>query len=120
MARKKIMVIDDEYSVCDILSKLLSKEYDVVTSSDPIEALTIIGRSSPDCVILDIKMPKMDGIDVLTKIKEQDPKIEVIMITGYGTLETSMEAMKLGAYDYITKPFDLDYVKNLVKRALEG
>lgn len=116
---KKIMVIDDESGVCDILKRVLEKEkFSVIVSNDPEEAIEAVYKEKPECVLLDIKMPKMDGIDVLSKIKSFDQNIKVIMITGYGNIENAMESMKLGAYDYITKPFDLEFIKNLVTRAL--
>jgi two-component system response regulator AtoC len=113
------MVIDDEQGVCDILKRLFEQEkYDVSTHNDPEKALEALFRDKPHGVLLDIKMPKMDGIEVLSRVKQFDPRIKVIMITGYGNIENAMESMKLGAYDYITKPFDLDFIKSLVKRAL--
>lgn len=116
---KTIVVIDDEAGICDILKKLLEPDgYGVFTSCDPEEGIKVVEEKRPDCVLLDIKMPKLDGIDVLTRIKGFDQNIAVVMITGYGTLESAMESMKIGAFDYITKPFDLDYVKNVVERAI--
>ncbi len=117
----KLMVIDDEQGVCDLLKKLFEPEgYEVKTESDAIKALECVEKERPDLILLDIKMPKIDGIEVLSKIKSTNKNIAVIMITGYGNLESAMESMKLGAYDYITKPFDLEFIKNLVKRALES
>lgn len=120
MAPKKIIIIDDEPSVCDILKKLFTKEgYKVTAETDAEKGMDAVKKEKPDCLLLDIKMPKVDGIDLLAKIKKFDPSIIVIMITGYGTLESAMESMKLGAFDYITKPFDMDYIKSLVMKSLE-
>lgn len=120
MVTKKVMIIDDEPGICDILQRLLTEAgYNVLTSLDPEEGLVSVDKEKPDCVLLDIKMPKMDGIDVLSRIKEIDKKIGVIMITGYGNIETAMESMKLGAFDYVTKPFELEFVKTLVGRCIE-
>jgi len=120
VVNKKIVVIDDEPGICDILRKLLEREgYVVMTSLVPQEGLKLVEDESPGVVLLDIKMPGMDGVEVLSKIKEKNKDIAVIMITGYGNIETAMESMKLGAYDYITKPFDLDFIKNLVARCLK-
>ncbi len=116
----KIMVIDDEQSVCDLMRKLLEPEgFQVITETDAMKSLIVANQEKPDCVLLDIKMPKLDGVEVLSKIKSANKDVQVIMITGYGNLENAMESMKLGAFDYITKPFDLEFLKNLVQRALE-
>ena len=93
--------------------------YNVITECDPVNAVTLADKERPDCVLLDIKMPKVDGMEVLSRIKGIDKSISVIMITGYGNIQTAMESMKLGAYDYITKPFDLEFLKTMVKRCLE-
>ncbi|MBU1998997.1 MAG: response regulator [Candidatus Omnitrophica bacterium] len=115
----KLMVIDDESSICSLLCKVFEPEgYEVVTEIDPVKALERFKKEKPDCLLLDIKMPKVDGIEILSAVKEIDASIAVIMITGYGNLENAMESMKLGAYDYITKPFDLDFIKMVVKRSL--
>lgn len=117
----KIMVIDDEQGVCDLLRKVFEPEgYEVKTEIDPVKALELVEKEKPNCILLDIKMPKIDGIELLSKIKQFNKDISVIMITGYGNLESAMESMKLGAYDYITKPFDLEFIKNMVKRCLES
>ena len=116
----KILIIDDEQSICELPTRILKDEHEVKSSLDPEEALSLIESDKPDCVLLDIKMPKLDGVEVLSRIKVIAPSIGVIMITGYGNLETAMETMRIGAFDYITKPFDLDFIKNLVKRCLES
>lgn len=117
---KKIIVIDDEQGICDLLKRIFESEgYEIKTETDPLKGIQLAEEDNPDCVLLDIKMPAMDGIDVLSKIKDYNKNIGVIMITGYGNIESAMESMKLGAYDYITKPFDIDFIKNLVKRCLE-
>jgi YesN/AraC family two-component response regulator len=81
-------------------------------------ALQLVKKEKPDLMLLDIKMPGMDGIEVLRKIKKMKKEIVVIMFTAYGTLETARKAMKLGAYDYVTKPVDLFLLKSLVKEVL--
>lgn len=115
----KVMVIDDEPGVCDILSKVLSKEgYQVRTALSGPEALDIMKSDPAHVTLLDIKMPGMDGIEVLRNIRCVAPEAIVIILTAYGTLETAREALKLGAYDYITKPFDNEFVKAMVREAL--
>ena len=117
----KIMVVDDEESVCLLLRKLFEGEgYKVITETDPIKAIELVKVDRPDCMLLDIKMPRKEGVEVLACVKEFDKSIEVIMITGYSSIENAMESMKLGAFDYITKPFDLNFVKDLVKRSLSS
>jgi DNA-binding NtrC family response regulator len=118
---KTILVVDDEKEICTILYDNLSQEgYRVVTAYNGKKALELARKEKPDLVLLDIKMPEMDGIEVLRRIKKIRKKIVVIMLTAYGTLETARKAMKLGAYEYITKPFDLFQLKSIVKEVLKG
>ncbi|MBI2252808.1 MAG: response regulator [Armatimonadetes bacterium] len=113
--RKKILVVDDEIDVGDFFKENLdSEKYEIISALDGEETLNLVKKSSPDLVLLDIKMPKMDGIEVLRKIKIFKKDLPVIMITGYGMMKTAREAMLLKAYDYITKPFDLEFIKNLI------
>ena len=114
-----ILIIDDEKGVGDILKKILSKEgYDVHAVTKGQEGVKLIKERDIRLVILDIKMPEMDGIEVLQKIHDVKKDVVVIMLTAYGTLTTAREAMKLGAYDYITKPFDNEFVKAMVREGL--
>jgi DNA-binding NtrC family response regulator len=118
---KTILIVDDEKDFCTILSDSLSQDkYRVVTAFNGKMGLELAKKERPDLMLLDIKMPGMDGIEVLRKIKKMKKEIVVIMFTGYGTLETAREAMKLGAYDYVTKPVDLFLLKSLVGEVLEG
>ena len=115
----KILVIDDEERLCWALEKGLRQEgYQVITATRGKEGLELIQNETPSLVILDLKMPDMDGLEVLVKAKDLIPKLPVIMITAHGSIDTAIEAMKLGAVDYITKPFDLDELKIVVKQAL--
>jgi DNA-binding NtrC family response regulator len=113
-----ILVVDDEETLCTLFSDALSQGYRVLTASNGGKALQLAREENPDLILLDIKMPGMDGIEVLKKIKKLREEIVVIMLTGYGTLETAREAMKLGAYDYVTKPVDLFLLRSLVNEAL--
>jgi len=116
----KILVVDDEQSMRDFLSIMLKKEgYDVVTAENGGGALKAIQAEIFDLVITDVKMPDIDGIEVLKTVKEVSPETVVIMITAFATAETAVEAMKLGAYDYITKPFKVDEIKLVIQKALE-
>lgn len=115
-----ILIVDDEQSMRDFLSIMLKKEgYDVVAAETGQDALKAVQTEIFDLVISDVKMPGMDGIDVLKTVKEVSPETVVIMITAYATAETAVEAMKRGAYDYITKPFKVDEIKLIIQKALE-
>lgn len=120
--RKKpqILVIDDEKDICTVLKKALTLDgYTVFTALDGVSGLKIVKEKRPDITLLDLKMPKMDGIEVLRHIKKIDKNIVVVIITGYGTMATARMAMKLGAFDYITKPIDLEYVKAVIEDGLK-
>ena len=117
--KNTILVVDDEKDICDFLKDFLTEEnYRTLTALNGKEGIEITRKEKPDLVLLDIKMPGMDGIEVLEQMKSIHPEIQVIMITGYGSLKTAREAMKLGAYDYITKPFDLKFIRQIIKDAL--
>jgi len=116
---KTILIVDDKKDFCTVLSDSLSQDrYRVVTAFNGKTALQLAKKEKPDLILLDIKMPGMDGIEVLKKIKKMRKEIAVIMFTAFGTLETAREAMKLGAYDYVSKPVDLFLLKSLVKEVL--
>ena len=115
-----ILVVDDEPDMCEMLSELLSDEgYKLETATNGKDAVKKVLGGSVDIVLLDIMMPGQDGIDTLRQIKDIRPKLPVVMITGFGTLSTARNAMKLGAYDYITKPFNIDCIKEVIKQGLE-
>lgn len=118
---KKILVVDDEQSMCDFLSILLTGQgYSVQSTSNPRSALALIESGEDlDMVITDLKMPEMDGLDLLLAIKKINPEIIVIMITAYSTTVNAVEAMKRGAFDYLIKPFKVDEIKIIVKKAFE-
>ncbi|MCB1196319.1 response regulator [bacterium] len=106
MFRKKILIVDDSPEICKLLEELLlSDEYDVMVCDDGTKSLNYVLEEEPCLVLLDYMMPKIDGITVLKKIKENAPEVKVIIITGAGTEEIAVEAMKAGADDYVTKPF---------------
>ncbi|HAH31447.1 MAG TPA: hypothetical protein DCL44_03930 [Elusimicrobia bacterium] len=116
----KILVVDDEPGIRDMLSyELCSHDYQVVTAVNGEEALEKVGKEKFDLVISDIKMPRMGGLEMLDAIKKVNPDIEVIMSTGYGTIETAVSAMKKGAYDFVQKPFNLDEILAIIEKALE-
>jgi YesN/AraC family two-component response regulator len=116
----KILVIDDEPGIAELLSDELGLQgYTVVTAPDGEKGLELIRKQKFQLVITDIKMPNLDGIQVLYEIKRIDPSIEVIIITGYGTITTAVDAMKHGAYDFIQKPLNINEITLLVEKAIE-
>ena len=120
MQNKSILIVDDEASIRESLQKVLSKAgYLTVTASSGDEALALLSTQSVDIVLSDLKMPNGDGIELLKNVKKKFADIEVILLTGYGTIETAVEAMKAGAYDFITKPPKKAAVLSAVERALE-
>src|SRR6056297_2753389 len=114
-----ILIVDDEASILKSLSGILSDEgFETLTATNGYEALKILETQSPDLVLLDIWMPGIDGIDTLKEIKQQHPGTPVVMITGHGTIETAVNATKMGAYDFIEKPISIDKVIVAINNAL--
>lgn len=121
MSQGSILVIDDELIMCHLLTDLLEdKDYEVNYAQTGSEGLKAAQKKSFDAVITDLKMPDMNGLKVLAELKNLDPDAMVIVITGFGTLESAQEALRLGAYDYITKPFDVEKISFIVKRAISS
>jgi len=120
VASARILIVDDEQLVrWSLNERLTAAGYDVFEAGLAADALERIGSADIDLVLLDFKLPDGDGLSVLKKIKEASPEIQVILMTGYSSIETAVEAMKLGAYHYVNKPFNLDEVEMLVQKALE-
>ena len=120
MKRNKLLVVDDEHLIRWSLEQNLKKQgYEVVTAGSGEDALRLVREEQPDLVLLDIQLPGISGIDVLEKIKDHDDDIIVIMVTANSGLENAVNAMRLGAYDYVSKPFNLDELSMVVKKALE-
>ncbi|MBN2418153.1 MAG: response regulator [Deltaproteobacteria bacterium] len=116
--RPRILVVDDEEEFAGALAERLTiREYDVATSFTGQDALAKINEHNYDIIILDVKMPGVSGIDVLKEIKSIKPLTEVIMLTGNATVETAIEGMKLGAYDYLMKPCETDDLTEKINRA---
>src|SRR6266576_439390 len=115
-----ILVIDDEKSIRRTLREILEYEgYKVEEASDGVEGLNMVKEKPFDAILLDIKMPKMDGLEVLDKIIEMNHDIPVIMVSGHGTIDTAVEAVKKGAYDFVAKPMDLNRLLITLRNALE-
>lgn len=120
MIGKRVLVVDDEESLRRVTQlKLQQAGYEASTAADGAAALELLARNPQDLVITDMKMPGMSGIDLLRKIKEDYPETIVIVVTAFGTIESAVEAMRLGAYDYLIKPINSDALKIVVSRALE-
>jgi len=116
----KILIIDDDTSLRRVLEFNLQEEgYEVFAAADGEEGLRIFDEQQPDLVITDLKMPGISGFQVLGAVKERSPQVPVMVLTAFGAVETAVEAMKLGAYDYITKPFNRDELRLTVRKALE-
>ena len=121
MHRPKILIVDDEPLIRWSLNERLEREgFEVVLAETGNEGLRKMEDESPRAVFLDIRLPDMDGMALLSNIKERDPGVVVIMITAYGNVETAVKAMKLGAHDYVNKPFNLDEVVLILNKALEN
>ncbi|HUL20152.1 MAG TPA: sigma-54 dependent transcriptional regulator [Thermodesulfobacteriota bacterium] len=115
---RSILVVDDEVGARESLKMILKNDYEVFSAKDAEEAFLHIKERSPDVILLDIILPDLDGLKVLERIKQNDPDMVVIMITATRTVKTAVEAMKLGAYDYVTKPFDIDELRLIISRSL--
>ncbi len=120
MAEKpRVLVVDDEEALRYLLSTELAAEgYDVETAGDGDEAIETIKQKDYDVVLLDIKMPRVDGFEVLRFIKQNKPEIKVIMLTAYADVKNAIEALKLGASDFVSKPYDLEDILTSINRAL--
>ena len=116
---KSILIVDDEPSVRDSLKMILKLDYQVHTAADGTEALQSIQQDKIDLVALDLKMPGLSGIEVLQRIKKNDPDIEVIIITAHRTPQNTQDASRYGAGDFITKPFNVPDLINSINRSLE-
>jgi len=117
---RKILIVDDELSVRDSLRMIFKKEYLVVMAGNAAEASEKIQKEEPDLIFLDIVMPEKDGMEMLKEIRQNQPLTPVVMLTATKTVKTAVEAMKLGAYDYITKPFDVEELRLVAQKALES
>jgi len=116
--RPRVLIVDDELGVRESLRAILGKDCNVLTASSGDEALALLARESVDLVTLDLRMPGLGGIAVLERIKKLDAEIEALIITGYGSLDTAIQGLRNHAFDYISKPFDVDHVRRLVEAAV--
>lgn len=117
--KRKVFVVDDEKNICENVSKILSKEkYEVVQAQSRDEALAKIEKNRYDLVVLDLKIPGVQGMELLRAVKEKQPETRVIIITGYASIENAKESARLGIVDYLQKPFTPDEIRNAAENAL--
>ena len=120
MASERILIVDDEEGMRRLLSRVLTREgYETSAVGSGAEALRLVASERFDLVVTDIKMPEMDGLQLLAELKEYEPSLPIIVITAYGTIENAVQALRSGAYDYIAKPFENDEIKLTVAKAFE-
>jgi two-component system NtrC family response regulator len=118
--RKRILIVDDEPLIIEVLSEHFKPAYDVETATNGMDALTAVLRARPDAVLLDINMPRMNGVEVLKDIKKIDESIPVIMVTANEQVALAAEALKSGAFGYVPKPFDFRYLDHMVATIFEA
>ncbi len=118
--KKQVLIVDDEPNLRKILAAQLSRDgYDVLLAEDGEQGLQILRDHHIDLVVTDLRMPKVDGMTLLREALREDPELPIVMITAHGTIDTAVEALKTGAFDYLTKPFDKDEVRQIVAKALK-
>lgn len=117
-AQPRVLIVDDERGVRESLRAILQKDCEVLTAASGEEALEMVARDTLDLVTLDLKMPGLGGIPVLERVKQIDPDLEVLIITGYGSVDTAVQGLRFHAFDYLCKPFDCDQVRQVVQAAL--
>ena len=117
---RSVLIVDDEIGARESLKMILKNDYEVSSARNAKEAFSKIKEHSPHVILLDILLPDLDGLKVLERIKRNDPDMVVIMITATNTVNTAVEATKLGAYDYVTKPFDIDQLRLIITRSLSA
>jgi two-component system, response regulator, stage 0 sporulation protein F len=114
---EKILIVDDQFGIRILLNEVLQKEgYQTFQAANGVQALEIVDKHSPDLVLLDMKIPGMDGIEILKRMKKKDQDIRVIIMTAYGELDMIQEAKDLGALTHFAKPFDIDDIRQAVRQ----
>ncbi|MBL7156721.1 MAG: response regulator [Candidatus Omnitrophica bacterium] len=117
--RKKILICDDEEGVRESLKLILEDDYDLAFASTGIEVIDNLKKEPIDLIMLDIKMPKMNGLETLRELKNVSPKTKVVIVSGYRSVEAANEAIKSGASDYMVKPFDTDQILKTLNKILQ-
>jgi DNA-binding NtrC family response regulator len=117
---EKLLIVDDEPDMLKLLGMIIrdKTQYETITTNNPAEALDLVKRGGYDLVITDLKMPGLDGVEMLEAVKNYDADIPVIIITAYGTVETAEEALRKGAFDFITKPFRKEQILFTIEKAM--
>ncbi len=119
MEMKRVLIVDDETNMCSIIRDILVEDgYEVMVAGNGREALGVVQKTVPDLIITDINMPCMSGLDLLREVKNLHPQIQFIIMTAFGELETYLKAMNNGAFDYITKPLNIEMLKIMVAKIL--
>jgi two-component system response regulator AtoC len=112
---RRVLVIDDDEALCQLLARMLADlKCDVEYETSPLRAVERVAQAKPDLILLDIRMPQMSGLQVLQAIQATGGRVPVVMITGHADLKTAKRAMRAGAYDYVTKPFDIDVLRSIL------
>ena len=119
MSKARVLVVDDKENMLELFEKILASSYDLTTAGDGLRALSLVTNETFDTVVADIRMPGAEGFEILRAVKARSPSTEVVMMTGHGTIADAVQAMKMGAYDYLAKPFDPDAAAMVVARAAE-
>ena len=117
--KKTILICDDEEGIRESLKLILEKDYNLIFTANGNEAIEAIKKDAVDAVIMDIKMPRLDGIEAMRKIKELKPAVKILTISGYKSVDTAREAVNAGASDYIVKPFDRNEISKTVQKLLQ-
>ena len=116
----RILIVDDEVAIRKALERFLTGlKYTVFSAKDGMEAMAIVEKETIDLALVDLVMPKMDGVELIRRMKRAQPAMVAIVLTGFGTITSAVEAMRAGAYDYLTKPFELDDIAALIGTAIE-
>lgn len=117
----RILVVDDEVDMLSLITLIVTEktDYQIVATNNPLEVTSLLEKQPFDVIITDLKMPIMDGLDIVAAIRNYDEHVPIIIITAYGSVESAEKAVKEGAFDYITKPFRQDQLLLSIKRALE-
>ncbi|EIT83865.1 two-component system, sporulation family, response regulator, stage 0 sporulation protein F [Fictibacillus macauensis ZFHKF-1] len=115
----KILIVDDQYGIRILLNEIFQREgYETFQAANGVQALAIVEKETPDLVILDMKIPGMDGLEILRRVKKMNESIQVIIMTAYGELDMIHEAIQLGAITHFAKPFDIDEIRAAVRKEL--
>jgi len=112
--RRRVLIVDDEAAIVEVLSEHFKADYDVETALNGADALGAALRHRPDVVLLDVNMPRMNGVEVLRSLKQIDASIEVVMVSGTAEIRLTADALKSGAFGYVPKPFDLRYLDHML------